>query len=137
MEDYIKAIYLESMKHKVVRLKNVAEFLNVKTSSVNGALKILTEKGLVSHEKYGYIELTPLGKKTAKNIYERHNTLTRFIHNILGVDKNIAEEDACKMEHNIHKETVQKLNSFVDFIESYSNKVSDSFIEKFRKLEKD
>ena len=131
MENYLEAIWIEAGKSKVVRVKNIAQFLNVKTSSVIGALKALSDKELIIHERYGYIELTSKGINLAKEIYKKHQALLKFLHNILGMDLKIAKEDACKMEHFTHKETVYKLIKFIYFIESHA-KGKDSFISKFK-----
>ncbi len=131
MEDYLEAIWIEAGKKKVVRVKNITQSLNVKTSSVIGALNILSDKGLIIHERYGYIELTSKGINLAKKIYEKHNILLKFFHNILGMGLKIAKEDACEMEHCIHKAAIYKLIKFIDFIESYG-KGKDSFISKFQ-----
>jgi len=129
MEDYLEAIFIEDNRRKVVRVKNIADYLNVKTASVIGALKSLSDKGLITHEKYGYIELTPEGRRIAKEIYKRHQTLTRFLHNILGVNPEIAKEDACKIEHYVHKDTITRLTHLINFIETHYK--SDTFTSEF------
>ena len=63
LEDYLETIYLISIDHKIVRVKDVVAKLNVRTASVIGALKKLVLKGFLEHERYGYIELTELGRK--------------------------------------------------------------------------
>ena len=65
LEDYIEAIYVINLTNKVVRVKEVAEFLDVKTPSVVDAIGKLSGRGLVVHEKYGYLELTDEGYKLA------------------------------------------------------------------------
>ena len=130
MEDYLEAIWVECDKKKVVRVKNIAQFLDVKTSSVIGAIKVLSDKGLVIHERYGYIELTSEGVNLAKEIYKKHQTLLKFLSTILGLNPEIAKEDACKIEHCIHKKTFNKLTKFIEFIESYT-KLKDSFVSQF------
>lgn len=129
MEDYLEAIFIEDNRRKVVRVKNIADYLNVKTASVIGALKSLSDKGLITHEKYGYIELTPEGRRIAKEIYKRHQTLTRFLHNILGVNPEIAKEDACKIEHYVHKDTITRLTHLINFIETHYK--GDTFTSEF------
>lgn len=119
MEDYLEAIYIEENRRKVVRVKNIADYLKVKTASVIGALKTLSNKGLIIHEKYGYIELTSEGKRIAREIYKRHQTLTKFLQNILGVNPEIARKDACKIEHYVHRDTINRLTHLVNFIETY------------------
>ncbi len=118
LEDYLEAIWVTSLKEKVVRVKNIVKRLNVKTASVVGALKILADKGLVIHERYGYVELTQQGIDRAKKIYERHETLTKFFHEILGIEFESAVKDACQVEHYLNKDTMERIVKFIKFIET-------------------
>lgn len=118
IEDYLETILILKSKKKVVRVKNIADFLKVKASSVINALKTLVDKELIIHERYGYIELTKKGKREAKEIYKKHKTLSKFFHKVLDVNLEIATKDACKMEHFIHKETLDGIAKFIKFIES-------------------
>ena len=113
LEDYLEAIYLIARDNKIVRVKGVVAKMNVKTASVIGALKKLEAKGYIEHERYGYIELTEKGENKAIKIFEKHSTLLHFLNDILGVDKTIAEKDACNMEHYISDETYEKLILFI------------------------
>ena len=100
LEDYLEAIWMTSLKKKVVRVKDIVEHLGVKAASVVEAMSNLREKGLVIQEKYGYIELTPNGNKIAKNIYKKHKILSRFLKEVLDVEKETAADDACRIEHH-------------------------------------
>ena len=82
--------------------------------SVNGAMKHLEAKGLISHEKYEFIELTEAGICTASSISKNHKTLYRFLKNILGVDAETAEMDACRIEHYLSVATMEKLSDFLE-----------------------
>lgn len=132
LEDYLEAIYIIGLKKKVVRVKDLMNYFNYKVSSVNNALKILSEKGLIIHEKYGYIELTDKGKKVADKLYDKHKCLTRFFNDILGIKESIAVEDACAIEHHLHKETFLKLQKLVTFMATTSN--GKKCTEEFRKF---
>ncbi len=118
LEDYLEAILIIVLKEKVARVRNIAQFLNVRTASVIGALKVLSEKGLVVHERYGYVELTPQGRRVANEVYGKHKTLVKFFHGILGIDLKAATEDACKIEHFIHRKSLERINKFIEFIET-------------------
>jgi len=118
MEDYLEAIWVIGLEKKVTRVKDIAKRLNVKTSSVANAVKVLSEKELAHQEPYGYIELTQKGVFRAKEIYEKHKTLYKFFSEILGVDSKIAENDACAIEHHIHKETLDRIIKFIDLVEA-------------------
>jgi DtxR family Mn-dependent transcriptional regulator len=118
MEDYLEAIWVIGLEKKVARVKDIAKSLGVKTSSVVNAIKILSEKQLVHQEPYGYIELTQKGILKAKEIYERHKTLFKFFHEILGVDPKVAERDACEIEHHINRQTLNRILKFIKFAET-------------------
>jgi DtxR family Mn-dependent transcriptional regulator len=118
MEDYLEAIWVIGLEKKVTRVKDIAKHLGVKTSSVANAVKVLSEKEMVHQEPYGYIELTQKGVLSAKEIYEKHKTLYKFFSEILGVDSKIAEKDACAIEHHIHKETLDRILTFIELVET-------------------
>jgi len=113
MENYLEMIIRLSKRKEVVRVNSLAKELKVRMSSVSEALNLLKDNGLVTHEKYGYIELTKKGRKIAEEIFSRHKVLFAFLTKILGIDPVIADEDACKMEHVVSPATLSKLISFV------------------------
>jgi DtxR family Mn-dependent transcriptional regulator len=118
MEDYLEAIANLGERSKVVRVKQISEMLGVKMPSVTSALKKLSERELVEHARYGHIKLTPEGDKVACDVINRHRALTRFFAQALGIDKETAEEDACKIEHVISSLSMERLAKFVEFIEA-------------------
>ncbi len=117
-EDILEAIYILDKVKKVVRVKDIAKQLNTKMASVVVTLKSLAQKGLVEHEHYGYVELTPEGKKIAKNIHERHQLLFKFFNETLGLSSEVAERDACRLEHYLSKEGLERIVRFIEFVES-------------------
>ncbi len=119
MENYLETIKNLETDKGVVRVKNVAQELKVKMSSVSGALETLAKERLISHEKYGYIQLTDQGKRLAEAICSRHRTLFKFLTEVLGVDPKTADEDACKMEHAVSPMVLEKL---VELVESFSQR---------------
>ena len=133
IEDYLKAIYEITEEKKVVRVKDLAFKLKVKMSSVANAIKILSQKELIVHEHYGYIELTPKGTEIGRELYERHLILYRFLTKILQVDPSIASKDACSIEHYLHPETVEKMVKLLDFISNAPNSEPQWMI-KFKKF---
>jgi DtxR family Mn-dependent transcriptional regulator len=134
LQDYLFEIYIVSINDKVVRLKDVAKRRNVKLPSVVNAIKELAQMGLVTHEYYGYIELTEAGVDEATKLFERHKTLYKFLHEILGINEDLSEKDAHKIEHDLSKETILKLTKFIEFIESSRKVQGNDFIEQFRKF---
>ncbi len=125
LEDYLEAIYIIGLNNKVVRVKEVACFLDVKTPSVVDAVSKLTESGLVSHEKYGYLDLTKEGSKFAGMIYLKHEKIYKFFKDVLIVSEEVSKKDACKIEHYISKETMDHMIEFIRFIESCSEGYPD------------
>jgi DtxR family Mn-dependent transcriptional regulator len=83
----------------------------VSKPSVLTALKILEEQGLLEHERYRSVTLTERGKEVAGDIRSRHDFLTSFLRDVLGVSPDIAERDACKMEHILSEETLKKMKA--------------------------
>ncbi len=118
LEDYLESIYMISQKQETVRVKDLVTRLNVRSASVIGALRKLEYKGFVEHEHYGHIKLTKTGKTEALKIYEKHLTLTRFLRQILGVSDDVAEKDACMIEHYISDITFEKIIDFIHYIET-------------------
>jgi len=116
MEDYLEAVAMLREKEKVVRVSQISRKLKVKMPSVTSALKKLSEQGLVEHERYGHIKLTPEGSRIARDVIYRHEALTRFFAQALGINRETAEEDACKIEHVISPLSMERLAKFVEFI---------------------
>ena len=113
MEDYLEAIFEIEKYKRVVRVKDVAEMLGVTMPSVTGALKNLEAKGLITHEKYEYIELTDIGQIQASRISSRHQVISKFLKEFLGVENGTAEEEACKIEHVLSTGTMEKLAEYI------------------------
>lgn len=117
-EDYLEAIFLLDRRKKAVRVKDISEELGVSMPSVHQALRILKEKSLIRHESYGYVELTGRGRDEGQRIYYRHRILKRFLTDILNVPEELAEEEACRMEHYISQETQKRLSDFIETVKS-------------------
>ena len=118
LEDYLEAIYVISLTSKVIRVKEIAKFLNVKTPSVVDAVGKLTERGLVIHEKYGYLELTDKGYELAKEVNDKHEKVYKFFNEVLGVSESISKKDACNIEHYISKEAMDRMIKFTKFVDT-------------------
>ena len=107
-EDYLEAMLIMKEKHGYVRSIDVAEFLGVTKPSVSYATKRLRESGHITMDKDGLITLTDTGMAVAASMLDRHKTLTAFLISI-GVDKETAEADACKIEHDISQQTFEAI----------------------------
>jgi DtxR family transcriptional regulator, Mn-dependent transcriptional regulator len=117
LEDYLEAILaLSGTVGTPVRITDLSDRLGVSKPSASVAVKRLADAGLVRHERYGDIRLTPTGGKCAKRVASRHELLFRFLKDVLGVDASIADEDACRLEHDLSPETVECLMHFVEFL---------------------
>lgn len=103
-EDYLEAMLMMQEKHGYIRSIDVAEHLGVTKPSVTYTTKRLRESGHITMDRDGLITLTPSGMEIATKMLDRHHTLTKFLVAI-GVDQKTAEQDACKIEHDISDET--------------------------------
>jgi DtxR family Mn-dependent transcriptional regulator len=131
LENYLEATLLEEKERRVVRTKDLARRLGVTSPSVNAAVKELGSLGLVKHEAYGHIELTPRGRKKAALIYSRHRILYRLFADVLKVPEKISETNACGMEHHLDAEAVKRLARLLDFLKRKSGK-SGAFAAELR-----
>ena len=103
-EMYLEAIYVLSRTKGFVRSIDVSEYRNYSKPSVSRAIGLLKEGGYVLMDREGGLTLTEAGRAVAEKIYDRHTTLTKFL-SLLGVDEEIAQEDACRIEHCISDES--------------------------------
>ena len=109
-EMYLETIYVLSKNNTPVRSIDIAAEMCFSKPSISRAVRILKEGGFIEVDDNGYITLTETGLEYAKKIYERHNVLTEFFL-FLGVDKATASEDACKIEHVISDESMNKIKA--------------------------
>ena len=107
-EDYLEAMLMLKEERGYVRSVDIAEHLGVSKPSVSIAVKKLKENGYLVMDHSGFITLTESGHEIAERIYTRHKTLTSFFE-MLGVDPEIAQEDACLVEHDLSEETFSAL----------------------------
>lgn len=112
-EMYLETILILSRKLEHVRSLDVAGHMGFSKPSVSRAVNLLKNAGYLNMDPTGYLTLTDSGRAIAEKIYERHNILARFFINI-GVDQEIAFEDACKIEHYISDFTFDKIKQLVD-----------------------
>ncbi|MBR7095617.1 MAG: metal-dependent transcriptional regulator [Clostridia bacterium] len=107
-EMYLETILILSRKAGFVRAIDVGEHMGYSKPSVSRAVGLLREGGFITVAPDGAISLTPHGREVAEKIYERHAVLTRFLIS-LGVDPDVAAEDACKIEHHISDLSVEAI----------------------------
>ncbi|MBE0479170.1 metal-dependent transcriptional regulator [Candidatus Aerophobetes bacterium] len=131
MEAYLETIKKIEREKKIVRVKGIARRLNVKMPSVTEALQNLSNEGLIKHEKYGYVELTHQGNELAEEMNLRHQALFSFFTEVLGIEPERADDDACKIEHVISEATMKRLVKFVRFIKDCIGQEGD-LLEDFK-----
>lgn len=112
-EMYLETIHILSQKKGEVRSIDVCEYMGYSKPSVSRAMGILKAVGYIEVDKHGYITLTDEGLSLAQKMYERHTLLTKFLVK-LGVDEEIATDDACKIEHHISEASFDAIKNFVD-----------------------
>lgn len=135
MEDYLETIFNLEKDKRVVRVKDIAGKLGVKMPSVTSMLKSLSDRGLVNYEKYEYVFLTEEGNAIGREMNRRHEILFRFLTKILNIDPSNASEEACKMEHVLSPETMEKLVCLIDSMLACPDRVVD-FMNAAKKTEK-
>ncbi len=113
LEDYLETVYLLIDSKGSACVRDVASSLNVKMPSVVKAIHELKSLELVTQEPYSSIELTPKGERLAKIVLGRHNLLYSFLIK-LGVSPQTADEDACRMEHILSAETLDKIRTYTE-----------------------
>ncbi|MHC1695228.1 MAG: metal-dependent transcriptional regulator [Eubacteriales bacterium] len=111
-ENYLETILMLSQKNSSVRSIDIVNELEYTKPSVSVAMKNLRENGCIEMDSDGFITLTDKGKDIAEGIYERHKLLTQWLVS-LGVDKDTAAQDACRIEHIISAESFEAIKAHV------------------------
>lgn len=117
MEDYLETIFRVIEEKEAVRPKDIAGRMKVSNASVTGALRSLSEKGLIRYVPYDVITLTTEGRALARDVSRRHEVLRDFFVRVLAVDEADADEGACRMEHAIPKSILDRLVQFAEFVQ--------------------
>jgi DtxR family Mn-dependent transcriptional regulator len=118
MEDYLEAVHVLSAAAGGARVGAIAARMGVKSPTVNAALKALSRRKLVVHEKYGAVGLTVRGRALAAEVQAKHDTLFQFLTEWLRLDPKCAAREACMIEHAISRETFLRLVKFVEFLKN-------------------
>lgn len=112
-EDYLEAILMVQKEKGNCRSIDVAHRLHVSKPSVSVAMGILRDDGMITTDQDGFLLFTEAGRALAEDVYARHCLLTEFFL-FIGVPEPIAEEDACKIEHDLSPTTFQALKAFME-----------------------
>lgn len=113
-ENYLETILLLQKKLGCVRSIDIANKLDYSKPSVSRAVGILKKQDYITMDKSGFIELTDKGLQKAMEIYERHTLIQEFLIETLGVEPDIAEQDACRIEHIISVRTFDRIREYVE-----------------------
>lgn len=130
MENYLEAVYELSLKGGGVRVSDIALRMNVSKASVNNAMNVLASKGLVINEKYRQIQLTDAGRHLARSTSQKHQILYALLTQVMGVNTDVADKDACAMEHVISTESSERILSFLE-----AQGISHPALEETQELE--
>jgi len=114
IEEYVEIVLIIENEKKRVQTNDVASALDVNPASVTEMFQKLSNEGYINYERYSGVTLTEKGRKIAIITKKRHETLKDFLM-ILGVDEKIADDDACRIEHNVDPQTMKKLRIFVEY----------------------
>ncbi len=129
IEDYLEGILILSEKDGHARVTEIASLLGISKASVTEMISKLKSNELVDYEKYGTITLTEKGRKIARKVKGRHDMLKSFLL-LIGVNEENASNDCCVMEHNLSRETIDQLKTFIDLLEE-ENQID--IFERFKK----
>lgn len=111
-EMYLEAIFILKKNSSDIRSIDIVNYTGYTKPSVSRAVGLLKDRKYIEIDNDGYINFTKIGKDIASSIYEKHTTLTNFFVN-LGVNKEIAAQDACKIEHYISDETFNAIKEHI------------------------
>ena len=115
-EDYLETIYNLTADSGVARSREIAEKLGVTASSVTGALRNLAQKELIHYQPYGYVTLTETGRAAAQRVVRRHRVIESFFVDILGLEEELSRQAACRAEHALGPEIINRLTLFIEYI---------------------
>ncbi len=121
LEDYIEAIAELIAVEGHAHTKDIADKLKVKMPSVTGALRQLAARGFIVYNTHCPVELTPAGKSYAEKVIHRHEALRKFFAEVLGLPADRASETACKLEHDVDEDAVERFIIFSDAIAGRSD----------------
>ena len=115
-EMYLKVVYRLAQQHEVPRVRDIAKGLGVSPGTVSAVLKKLERGGLVRHDRYGVVLLTEAGNDVAECIVHRFETIRAMLTEVLGLDLESAEVDACMMEHAVSPAAVNRIERMVRLV---------------------
>lgn len=115
LEDCLEAILRMERENRAARVRDLAASLSVHKSTVTAALRALSGKGMVNYKPYALTTLTPKGRRIAETVTRSHRALRRFLKDMLFVEDSLAESNACRLEHGIDREVLDRLLMLAHF----------------------
>ena len=131
IEDYVELVYDLQKRGKRVHTNDIASALNIKPASVTEIFQKLDSEGYINYEKYSGVTLTSRGRNLAIRTKRKHQALKEFLI-LLGVDKQVAEKDACEMEHILDPTTMDIIIKFVEMINRCE--ITPFWLERFKRF---
>jgi DtxR family Mn-dependent transcriptional regulator len=128
LEDYLECIYNQVTLTGSVKAIDISKSLSVSRASVTEALNKLAQKQYIRYGRYESISITNIGIKKAQEIINKHNIIQNFFEKVLDIDKTESTEIACKIEHVISENILNKLSDLTDFCSE-----NKEFLKKFKK----
>jgi DtxR family Mn-dependent transcriptional regulator len=114
-EEYIETIYVLQNRDGSAKTGEISSEMSVRPSSVTEMLQKLQEQGYIKYEPYKGATLTDFGKKIARELMKKHKIIADFLE-IIGIERELAEADACQIKHHVTVKTLERLGKFVEFI---------------------
>lgn len=125
LEDYLEVIYNSIKYNETVKAVDIARELKVSRASVTEALNKLADRGLINYGRYQNITITDMGMKIAEDVVNRHSSLSSFFERVLGASRQESEENACRIEHIISAELLDRIKVYVKFAEARQDIVGE------------
>lgn len=133
LEDYLEAVLFLVQRDGAARVRDIAASTAVSKSTVTAALKQLAQEGLADYGPYQLVRLTPKGQALAQDVQHRHDALSDFMVKVLGVDPKTAQANACRMEHVVDAEVLERLKLLSAWSE-HSGPNGRQWMESFRRF---
>jgi len=108
-EHYLRAIWEARLRRGYARVTDVARSLGIAPPTLSVGLRPLESRGLVAHDDHRFLVLTPEGEKIARQVHHRFSVMRAFLRDLLGVPSERAEDEACRLEHDVSSETTERL----------------------------
>ncbi len=131
MEQYIETIADLLTQDRVCSVSDIAAHANVSRPAASRAVRELAGKGLVEHQSYGYVVLSPDGEALARRLTARHKAIFRFLANVLRYEPGVADREACRLEHLVDDEFVGRLAQLTVFLDS-DHDIGDRWQERMK-----